>query len=371
MVVAEAQRTLVKSPPELWSELSDPAALARHLGDLGEVRIVRTDPEQSVEWEADDTRGRVEITPAGWGTKVTLSVTIDTPHAPPDPAGAKTASAANVPAERALADAAAPADAEPADAEPADAEPADARPSTHRSATASSAMPDPVNSEPTASKPAPPAPAAPRPAASELAAPELKTAQAEGAVRRFLARLRHAFRGGAGGAGRSPSNGVATDPLSSIEGGRGALAPASVAAKSKANAAGAHRSADASHTERRSVLSAQSPIAAVRSREDRASRANGDAGVGSLASRATDVPSSNGDGAPPSHARSEPAEPPAPSRAREEPTDTVAASRARGDVGSEGASEDRAEEQAARTTEVLSTMLDRLGEAHHRPFSRS
>ena len=42
MISSEVQRTLVKSPPELWAELSDPAALARHLGELGEIRIVRT-----------------------------------------------------------------------------------------------------------------------------------------------------------------------------------------------------------------------------------------------------------------------------------------------------------------------------------------
>jgi hypothetical protein len=84
MVIAEAERTLVKSPPELWNELSDPAALARHLGGLGEIRIVRTLPEQSVEWEAHEhTRGTVEIKPAGWGTKVTLSVTIEQPCAEP------------------------------------------------------------------------------------------------------------------------------------------------------------------------------------------------------------------------------------------------------------------------------------------------
>ena len=41
MISTEVQRTLVKSPPELWAELSDPAALARHLGDLGEIRITR------------------------------------------------------------------------------------------------------------------------------------------------------------------------------------------------------------------------------------------------------------------------------------------------------------------------------------------
>ena len=55
MISSEVQRTLVKSPPELWAELSDPDALARHLGELGEIRITRVEPEEKVEWEA---RGR-------------------------------------------------------------------------------------------------------------------------------------------------------------------------------------------------------------------------------------------------------------------------------------------------------------------------
>jgi hypothetical protein len=75
MISSEVQRTLVKSPPELWAELSDPAALARHLGELGEIRIVRTQPESVVEWAAENTTGTVSIKPTGWGTKVTLSVT--------------------------------------------------------------------------------------------------------------------------------------------------------------------------------------------------------------------------------------------------------------------------------------------------------
>jgi hypothetical protein len=75
MISSEVQRTLVKSPPELWSELSDPAALARHLGELGEIRIVRVEPEKTVEWAAEHTTGTVSIQPSGWGTKVTLSVT--------------------------------------------------------------------------------------------------------------------------------------------------------------------------------------------------------------------------------------------------------------------------------------------------------
>lgn len=75
MVSSEVQRTLVKSPPELWAELSDPAALARHLGELGEIRIVKTKPEERVEWESDGASGTVLIKASGWGTKVTLSVT--------------------------------------------------------------------------------------------------------------------------------------------------------------------------------------------------------------------------------------------------------------------------------------------------------
>jgi hypothetical protein len=68
-----AQRTLVKSPPELWSEVSDPDALARHLEGFGEIRISRLEPEVTVAWEGDRARGTVSLEPAGWGTKVTLT----------------------------------------------------------------------------------------------------------------------------------------------------------------------------------------------------------------------------------------------------------------------------------------------------------
>jgi hypothetical protein len=82
--MAEVQRTLVKSPPELWAELSDPASLARHLSSFGEVRTTRIEPETTVEWEAQDVRGTVQLDASGWGTKVTLSVVRETPD-PPDP----------------------------------------------------------------------------------------------------------------------------------------------------------------------------------------------------------------------------------------------------------------------------------------------
>ena len=85
-VSSELQRTLVKSPPELWAELSDPAALARHLGELGKVRITRVEPEKTVEWEAADATGAVRLKPSGWGTKVTLTVTREIPA--PEPVAA-------------------------------------------------------------------------------------------------------------------------------------------------------------------------------------------------------------------------------------------------------------------------------------------
>jgi hypothetical protein len=69
----EAKRTLVKSPPELWAEVSDAASLARHLGEFGEIRITRTQPESVVEWEGDLASGSVQLEPSGWGTKVTLT----------------------------------------------------------------------------------------------------------------------------------------------------------------------------------------------------------------------------------------------------------------------------------------------------------
>ena len=68
-----AQRTLVKSPPELWAEVSDVDALARHLGEFGEIRITRLEPETTVAWEGDRARGTVALEAAGWGTRVTLT----------------------------------------------------------------------------------------------------------------------------------------------------------------------------------------------------------------------------------------------------------------------------------------------------------
>jgi hypothetical protein len=78
-----AQRTLVKSPPELWAEISDPGALAKHLGEFGEIRITRIDPETTVAWEGERVSGTVALEPSGWGTKVTLTAQVD--ESPPEP----------------------------------------------------------------------------------------------------------------------------------------------------------------------------------------------------------------------------------------------------------------------------------------------
>jgi hypothetical protein len=68
-----AQRQLVKSPPELWAEVSDEDALGRRLAQFGEIRITRVEPETTVAWEGDRASGTVQLAATGWGTKVTLT----------------------------------------------------------------------------------------------------------------------------------------------------------------------------------------------------------------------------------------------------------------------------------------------------------
>jgi len=75
MEQSQAQRRLVKSPPELWAELSSEDSLGRHLAEFGEIRITRVEPETTVAWEGDRASGTVQIAPTGWGTQVTLTAT--------------------------------------------------------------------------------------------------------------------------------------------------------------------------------------------------------------------------------------------------------------------------------------------------------
>ncbi len=78
-----ATRRLVKSPPELWAEVSSEDSLGRHLAEFGEIKITRVKPETTVAWEGDRASGTVELAPTGWGTKVILTAT---PAKAPPPA---------------------------------------------------------------------------------------------------------------------------------------------------------------------------------------------------------------------------------------------------------------------------------------------
>jgi hypothetical protein len=69
MTTLEVSRTLVKSPPELWSELQ-----GERLPDaVGCATVDVTEDERRIDWQADDVRGAAVLEPAGWGTKLTLT----------------------------------------------------------------------------------------------------------------------------------------------------------------------------------------------------------------------------------------------------------------------------------------------------------
>src|SRR5215210_5524747 len=80
-----AKRTLVKSPPELWEELSELDGLAKHLGAFGEIKITKLEPEHTVAWEGEHASGTVSIEPSGWGTRVTLHAELPEAAAPEEP----------------------------------------------------------------------------------------------------------------------------------------------------------------------------------------------------------------------------------------------------------------------------------------------
>jgi hypothetical protein len=81
----QVQRRLVKSPPELWAEISDPESLGRRLDALGEIEITRTEPETTVAWEGENVSGTVVLEAAGWGTKVMIEATLVEADPVPDP----------------------------------------------------------------------------------------------------------------------------------------------------------------------------------------------------------------------------------------------------------------------------------------------
>lgn len=72
MPAYEVSRTLVKSPPEVWSELEKVERLAELLGD-GTIEIVDAKAESRIEWRGERASGTIEISASGWGTKVKLT----------------------------------------------------------------------------------------------------------------------------------------------------------------------------------------------------------------------------------------------------------------------------------------------------------
>ena len=72
MAAIELERTLVKSPPELWDEIVD-GGLNRCLGD---VQVKTATAPARLEWTRSDSAGVVELTASGWGTKVRAEATV-------------------------------------------------------------------------------------------------------------------------------------------------------------------------------------------------------------------------------------------------------------------------------------------------------
>jgi len=169
MADLSAHRTLVKSPPELWSELSEVESLARHLGELGEIRITKVEPETTVAWEGEQISGTVALEQSGWGTKVTFTAAVPEPDSPAVEAEAPPAQETAPAAEAApTADAAAAAEPErAAAAEPEAAEAEEPRRGFWARLFGRRRDPDPVAD----AEPEPPAAVAPEAVAPEPVAP--------------------------------------------------------------------------------------------------------------------------------------------------------------------------------------------------------
>jgi hypothetical protein len=134
MEQSTAERRLVKSPPELWAEVSCEDALGRRLAQFGEIRITRLEPETTVAWEGERASGTVELAPAGWGTKVVLTALPARRPPAPEPttapvptarAGERTPEPAPVALEPAPAPVAAAPRPEPAAVQPPEPRPAE------------------------------------------------------------------------------------------------------------------------------------------------------------------------------------------------------------------------------------------------------
>ncbi len=305
MPSTEVQRTLVKSPPELWAELSDQASLARHLGELGEIQLTRVEPESAVEWEAENVRGSVQLQASGWGTKVTFSVTRELTLPEPEPTSAEP---------------------EPPQAESEAPEVTPTEPTT----------PAPPAPAPTEPELAAPAPTRPKPTAPELAEPEpTPELEPEPIPRRgFFARLFRRRRG-ASRAEASEPGAEAPEP--------GAEAPEPAAEAPEPGAEAPEPAAEAPEP------GAEAPEPAAEIPEPVADLSEPRVPEPAVGASTDDLD-----------------QPPAPAVTQESSADTIEEPAA--DLAAELAEIEQA--IVEQDTALLTAVLDRLGAAHHRPFSR-
>ena len=69
----EISRTLVKSPPELWSELQGERLEEAVGGRITESR----EQDRTLSWSGEGASGTVQLEPSSWGTKVTLTAEVE------------------------------------------------------------------------------------------------------------------------------------------------------------------------------------------------------------------------------------------------------------------------------------------------------
>jgi hypothetical protein len=69
----EVSRTLVKSPPELWSELRGD----RLAGIMDGAVVETTEPDRALSWRTAGAAGTARLEPSSWGTKVTLTAEVE------------------------------------------------------------------------------------------------------------------------------------------------------------------------------------------------------------------------------------------------------------------------------------------------------
>lgn len=336
MVCSEVQRTLVKSPPELWAELSDPSALARQLGELGDIRVTRVEPETSVEWEGENISGTVSLKPSGWGTRVTISARRELP--PP----ART----DEPAPSAQTRGSEPAEPETEARPPA--EPAIAH-EVHEGPTGGEVPGEPVQS-------APPAPSEAE--AQATAADPPADAEASGTAEAEVDALAASVSAEA----QTPPPGTRRGFLARLLGWR----------RRTVTGTPAHEASPAGYTppEQSAGPEAREEDPPAPARPDAfAAVREALAQASFLLSHAFEPPA----GTPPASdpgGRSSPGAPAGDGQAHGcEPGERPRASATPGDISAELLAAEEAAAEEVRM--VLTAVLDRLGAAHHRPFSRT